>query len=291
MTHLWGDLRAAVPSMLQGWRLDSFSKRGRHDFGVSPALKQLFADVGRNPDLANAIVDQLGHVPQGRQFVLAVKVPSVLGILLYLVIAFGAAISVEFYVENPGVKLLLMILSIAAACALLLFTLVRELRMQARFADALLINRLLRAVEAAQLVENDPLSVDKRYFLARAIRGAADQLRKGYPPPSVSLRAAPFPLRQVRREAKRCSSVLNSYGVAALSGDREEIRALKEDFVRAILRVGTGNWSQIVHLQPLVTVKRSWGMAVKRSLKTLGLLCSLIGAPVVAGIITEAIVK
>jgi hypothetical protein len=188
-------------------------------------------------------------MPQGWAFILSRPGALVLGILLYFVLGFRAA----SLVERPGFGLATAILLVTAV-GLLVVTVVRDHRTGSASADAYAIVRLLHVIDMAQAHIDDPVRRGGRHRLARAIHDAETFVGYAYPPRGKLPRRH---RRTLARQARGCAAALRSYVDVAMRGDVGAVRHLQEDFARAILRIGSGNWSQVAELNPAAGSKRS----------------------------------
>jgi hypothetical protein len=129
------------------------------------------------------------------------------------------------------------------------------------------IVRLFRVIEAAEAVEADVSSGWRRVRLAEEVRGAARFFAKEYP--GLPGRLPGAARRQRGMHALRCSRVLLAYADPALHGDSCDIAGLKEDFARAVLRVGSGNWVQVAQLKPGIEGPQPFWSRVPRANTTI----------------------
>jgi hypothetical protein len=146
-----------------------------------------------------------------------------------------------------------ILLSLALAVCVLVAPMARQARLDANYTDAQVINRMFRVLDIAEALEGSITSGEIRLQLAKEVNNTADFFQRAYSRVPGVTRAI---RKQRKRYARQCSVVLHEYANVALHGHSGEITNLRKDFARSILRVGSGNWSQVAHLNTSVQTER-----------------------------------
>jgi membrane protein implicated in regulation of membrane protease activity len=225
------------------------------------------------------VADRMGRMPSRSAFLLQ-EIFARGGVLLYFVVAIagtGATVlllPVEWRTAGQ-VTSILIALSPLVLSHFLKWSAVRDQT------DMKVLNRLLRVMETAEAVQNDLTRADWKVSLTRDIERAARFFRRSY----ARLPGLPRQARKARRRhARQCAAVLRDYADIAMHGDRSDLLRLREDYARAVLRVGSGNWSQVANLNPSVhTQRRFWDFIPAVSPLVVPLVTSLgtIGAAII----------
>ena len=115
-------------------------------------------------------------------------------------------------------------------------------------AERLVIRRLNDVIEAAELAIDDPGIPTARVRLANRLETAATRIEMCYGRRGV-LRPKVFQAAK-RGSARRCAEVVRSYMADAAVGSVRELEQLRDDMMRAVLRVAPKRWPEIAALRP-----------------------------------------
>jgi hypothetical protein len=150
------------------------------------------------------------------------------------------------YLDLPDLRLI--------GLALFAIVFVLEWRLRRRYADLRIMIALLDALdEAIHLLDDERLRPNLRRRLRYYIRVAANEMRlvRG------GLYAGGEYRRAVNTAANHCVAALLSFVPIAATGDRQQIEGLRDDVARAVLRVASGDWTQISALSRQADTHRS----------------------------------
>lgn len=235
----------------RGWRKQQVRVRPTTDFSVSPEIHAFMSQVSWDFAAADRVSDRMSRVPSGRDYLVSVWSPVVVGAIMYFVIALSGWTLAELLLPK-SISPVGIVVALGLALLCLLLPLMRQTRLDASYTDQQVMNRLIRVIEVAEAVERDVTSGELRLQLAKEIHKAADFFDRAF----ARLRGlAKGTRKQRKRHARQCSMVLHTYADIALHGDGVAIIMLRQDFARSVLRVGSGNWSQVAHLDPSIQVQ------------------------------------
>lgn len=194
----------------------------------------------------------MSRVPSGRDYLVSYWVPVFVGILTYFLVAILGLAASQIFLPTAMVPVgVLVSLGLAFVC--LSLPLIRQNRLDSSYTDVKVINRLAKVIEVAEAVEDEVTSHELRLQLAKEVHRAANYFERAFRRLNGLEKATQ---KDRRRLARQTSVVLHRYASTAVHGDIGAITSLKEDFARAILRVGSGNWPQVAHLNSSVPEKR-----------------------------------
>lgn len=225
--------------------------RSKQNFSISTHMLEFLTDVAWDHSAAARVAARLRGMPSQREYVVVVWLPVILGALGYLLIS----IPVSLYKVDNRVDVLFVLTLFFVAVAIVVLPLLRASRIESTYIDMRVINRLLRVLEISENLLTNDTSVRLRLQLAKEIDSAAAIFQTSYRKMGGLVKSS---RRPHKRQARQCATVLRRYVVVAMHGDVSAITNLRSDFARAILRVGSGNWTQVSKLDALVHVERRW---------------------------------
>jgi hypothetical protein len=258
---------------------DGPKSRSWTDFTVSEAVRDFLQEVAWDSAASEMVADRMGRMPSRRGFIWQ-EVLARGGVLMYLAIA-TAGSGATFLLLPDDWRTVGQVISILIALSPLVVSHLLQLRAVTDQTDMKVINRLLRVMETAEAVQNDMTRSDWKVSLTRDIERAARFFRRSY----ARLPGLPRQARKDRRRhARQGAAVLQGYADMGMHGDRSDLLRLREDYARAVLRVSSGNWSQVANLNPSVhTQRRFWDFVPAVSPLVVPVVTSLgtIGAAII----------
>jgi hypothetical protein len=224
------------------------------DFSITPANRSYLEGVAWSSAAVNTVAELTSQVPSRADYHRAVNLPHVLGVCAYFVLALGGYAICKWLLPGYLALLAIVLLVLPLSISALLISLIRQSRVDAltRRDEALVINRLLRVLELAELIKNDSTAETRRQ-LVREIHTSADLFYRRLGFVSWGVRESDRKLR--KSLARAGTAALRSYAPIATAGGPEDIPRISVDFARAILRVGSGNWAEVKDLNPAASNK------------------------------------
>lgn len=239
-----------MPLILGPWRIDrkGHVTRSKVNFDVTPDVHAFLSEVAWESSPANAVSERMNHASQHGGLPVSRWLPLAACALAY----FATPILLPLFVPDPPTAIFAMLAGCALAGGLSIWAAVRLMRFHDRFADQRVMASLMCVLQRAEGLRRDVTSVELRLQLVKEVHRSARMMDREF-----LVFGLPRTTRKLRtRHARQCSMVLKGYADSALHGDFEAISKLKADFARAVLRVGSGNWTQIISLDPSVPSQR-----------------------------------
>lgn len=226
-----------------GLRPSGAVRRRRGDFSVSPELEAYLAQIACSEEVASRVATRMRSMPNPMPYFLIVSgTPQ---IVVYLAIAF-IGVGLGLLVDDAFHQLLIQLSFIVLALIVGFILFVPSIRLYWGWADQRITLELIKVIEASEALAQDVSKAEVRRHLAHTIAEAGSRFAASYPVP-VSKVGRRY-RREQRQHARAGAAALTSYTTVAMSGDPTNLAALREDFARAVLRVGTGHWIQVADL-------------------------------------------
>jgi hypothetical protein len=249
------------------------------DLSLSDEQRERFVNVAWSTYAVENLVRTLSEFPSTR----VLKRQSRILIAIMIPFALLALVLFELFIfEFNLLYLVLAVLAYALALAPAFVIGRRRRALLGDHRDFYLVGQFLGVIDYSDWLIDGHSTIAHRAALARRIEVVAVGFRNTYPLAAGKL-SRPESLRTI---AKRCADDLRSYEDVVVAGDLEDIRALRDDWTRYVLRLVLGTWSQVhrpdTNFTGLKQVRVNWGRSL--SSPTIGGLVAI--ATLILGALT-----